>query len=207
MKYENDDYSNQFNSVGDIDLCCAAHNGDESAMEVLVHRYSRLVKTCARPYFLAGADGEDLIQEGMIGLIRAVREFDSEREVPFEAFARLCVTRKIYSAVRAASASKHEMLNHSISIEKPLFDDNAESRSPVAEPVSDPESLVIGIEEQKERINRLLSSLSVFEAKVLRLYLDGYSYDEMAVLLKRPFKSVDNAIQRIRRKSATIPYP
>lgn len=198
-------YGNAFDSAperSDEALCTAARKGDGRATEQLVHRYSRLVKTCARPYFISGADGEDLIQEGMIGLLGAVQSFDAALGVPFEAYARLCVTRKIYSAVRAASAQKHEPLNHSISIEKPLFDDNAEPRPQVTEPTSDPESLVIGMEEQRERLDRLLGLLSVFEAKVLTLFLDGLSYEEMAQALGKPIKSVDNAIQRIRRKSA-----
>ncbi|MCB6366909.1 sigma-70 family RNA polymerase sigma factor [Intestinibacillus massiliensis] len=204
MKYGNDS-SNEANCLPEEALLCkAASLGDNDAMEQLVHRYSRLVKTCARPYFLAGADGEDLIQEGMVGLLRAIREYDASKSVPFEAFARLCITRRLYSAVRAAASHKHEMLNHSISIEKPLFDDNAEPRPQVAEPISDPESLVIGMEEHRERLKQLLGSLSIFEAKVLRLYLDGYSYEEMAGRLDKPIKSVDNAIQRIRRKSAAI---
>lgn len=185
-------------------LCARARLGDSRATEQIVHRYSRLVKTCARPYFLDGADGEDLIQEGMIGLLAAVQSFDTARGVPFEAYARLCITRKIFSAVRAAAALKHEPLNHSVSIEKPLFDDNAEPRPQVTEPTSDPESLVIGMEEQEERITKLLSLLSVFEAKVLKLFLEGLSYEEMAQTLGKPIKSVDNAIQRIRRKSAVI---
>lgn len=206
MIYGNDTCELQSDTPDDVTLCKAAQSGDAHAMELLVHRYSRLVKTSARPYFLAGADGEDLIQEGMIGLLGAMREYDSTRLVPFEAFAKVCITRRIFSAVRAAAAQKHEMLNHSISIEKPLFDDNAEPHTPVVEPISDPESLVIGIEEQKERLKKLLGSLSIFEAKVLRLYLDGYSNAEMAMLLNRSIKSVENAIQRIRRKSAAI-YP
>lgn len=191
-------------SMSDVELCVAAQTGDMRATEQLVHRYSRLVKTCARPCFLEGADAEDLIQEGMVGLLAAVHHYDPQRGIPFEAYARLCITRKIYSAVRAASALKHVPLSASISIEKPLFEDNAEPRPQVTEPTSDPESLVIGMEEQKERIERLLGLLSVFEAKVLNLFLKGLSYEEMAQTLGKPVKSVDNAIQRIRRKSAEI---
>lgn len=188
----------------DFVLCAAARKGDSHATEQIVHRYSRMVKTCARPYFLEGADSEDLIQEGMIGLLSAVQSFDAAKGVPFEAYARLCINRKIYSAVRAAAAMKHEPLNNSISIEKPLFDDNAEPRPQVTEPTSDPESLVIGMEEQEERLEKLLGLLSVFEAKVLNLFLEGLSYEEMAQAIGKPLKSVDNAIQRIRRKSAAI---
>lgn len=192
--------------IPDEALCTAAQSGDAGAMEQIVYRYTKLVKTIARPCFLAGGDGEDLLQEGMIGLLYAVRRFNPDMEVPFGAYAKLCISRRIYSAVRAANAHKHEFLNRSISIEKPLFDDNAEPHTPVEKPISNPESLVIGMEEQKERRARLFRSLSIFEAKVLKLYLAGYSYAEMAEKLAVSVKAVDNAIQRIRRKSATI-YP
>ena len=185
-------------------LCRQAQQGDGRAAEELVKRYTRLVKTCARPYFLAGADEEDLLQEGMLGLMRAIREFDAARGAPFGAFARLCVTRRIYSAVRAAASPRHDPLNHSMSIDRPLFEDLAESHTRVTAPMSDPESLVIGNEERAELMKRLYSLLSEFEAKVLTLFLDGLSYQEMSDQLKKPVKSVDNAIQRIKRKSAAI---
>lgn len=185
-------------------LCRQARQGSGPAMEVLVRRYTRLVKTCARPYFLAGADAEDLMQEGMLGLLSAVREYDESRGAPFGAFARLCITRKIYSAVKAAASLKHDPLNQSMSIDRPLFEDLAESRTRVTAPNGDPESLVIGNEEREERKKKLYSLLSEFEAQVLTLFLDGLSYDEMSEALHKPIKSVDNAVQRIKRKSAAI---
>lgn len=188
----------------DEQLCVLARSGDGQAEELLVKRYSRLVKTCARPYFLVGADAEDLLQEGMLGLIKAIREFDDSHAAPFGAFAHLCVTRRIYSAVRAAAAPKHSPLNHSLSFDRPLFEDLAESRTRSIAPNGDPESLVIGNEEREELMRQLRSLLSEFEAKVLILFLDGLSYEEMAGTLKKPVKSVDNAIQRIKRKSAAI---
>ncbi len=188
----------------DAVLCRSSQKGDGIAVEILVKRYSRLVKTCARPYFLMGADAEDLLQEGMLGLMQAIRDFDESKGAPFSAYARLCVTRKVYSAVRSASAHKHEPLNHSVSFDRSLFEDLARPNSSAAAPASDPESLVIGIEERKEMVNRLYKLLSGLEAKVLSLYLEGYSYDEMSRKLGKPVKSVDNAIQRIKRKSAEI---
>ena len=185
-------------------LCRLAQQGSGEAAEDLVKRYTRLVKTCARPYFLVGADEEDLLQEGMLGLMKAIREYDGRRGVPFGAFARLCVTRKIFSAVRAAASPRHDPLNHSMSIDRPLFEDLAESHTRVTAPMSDPESLVIGNEERAELMKRLYSLLSEFEAKVLTLFLDGLSYQEMSEQLQKPVKSVDNAIQRIKRKSAAI---
>lgn len=191
-------------SLSDEVLCHMAQQGDGAAAEDLVKRYTRLVKTCARPYFLVGADAEDLMQEGMLGLMKAMREYDASKGAPFGAFAKLCVTRKIFSAVRAAASLKHDPLNHSVSIDRPLFEDLAETHTRVTAPIGDPESLVIGNEEREELIRRLYSLLSEFEARVLTLFLDGLSYEEMAEALQKPIKSVDNAIQRIKRKSAAI---
>lgn len=192
------------NNLSDNDLCSLVKNGARDAEEILVCRYLRLVKACARPYFLAGADGEDLIQEGMFGLIKAIRDYDEVKGVPFEAFVRLCVTRRIYSALEAANALKHSPLNNAISLLRPLFDGNTVFSVDTAGPSSDPETLVISMEEQQELLKKLSGLLSAFEAKVLDLYLKGYSYEEMSVKLGKETKSVDNAIQRIRRKSAPI---
>lgn len=192
------------NGIPDEKLCRLARQGDGPAMENLIRRYTRLVKTCARPYFLAGADAEDLMQEGMLGLLNAVREYDESKGAPFGAFARLCITRKIYSAVKAAASLKHDPLNQSMSIDRPLFEDLAESRTRVTAPNGDPESLVIGNEEREERKKKLYSLLSEFEAQVLTLFLAGLSYEEMSEALHKPIKSVDNAVQRIKRKSAAI---
>ena len=192
------------NGIPDEKLCRLARQGDGPAMENLIRRYTRLVKTCARPFFLAGADAEDVIQEGMLGLMKAIREFDSTKGVPFSVFARLCIQRKIYSATRSASALKHQPLNQSMSLDRPLFEDLAESHTRVTAPIGDPESLVIGNEEREERTRQLYSLLSEFEANVLTLFLDGLSYEEMAETLGKPVKSVENAIQRIKRKSAKI---
>lgn len=195
----------EIGKMNESELCKAAKAGNSEAVEELVGRYSKLVKTCVRPYFIASAEGEDLIQEGMLGLWRAVLSFDETRGVPFEAYARTCIDRRIVSAVRAAHAHKHEPLNTSLPLEKPLFEDNAESH-PRTSAVSDPEALVIGMEEQADRLHRLQSLLSAFERQVLLLYLDGLSYEEIAQRVHRPQKSVDNAIQRIRRKSASVNF-
>jgi len=188
----------------DAALCRKSRDGDGMASEILVKRYSRLVKTCARPYFLMGADAEDLLQEGMLGLMQAIRDYDEKRGTPFSAYARVCVTRKVYSAVRSALAHKHDPLNHFVPYDLSLFDDLAEPHIQSAASSSDPEALVIGNEERKELINRLYRLLSEFEAKVLSLYLEGYSYEEMSRRLGKSVKSVDNAIQRIKRKSAAV---
>lgn len=185
----------------DEQLCADAQQGDRAAEEQLATRYFDVVKACCRPYFLAGGDGEDLIQEGMLGLVKAIRAFDVKRGVPFEAFARICITRRVYTAVSAALAEKHELLNHSENIVKaPLFDENSKA----VHSASDPVSLVIGMEEHREMQQKLWSLLSAFEARVLTLYLYGCSYEEMAAEVGKPAKSVDNAIQRIRRKASAI---
>lgn len=181
-----------------------ARAGEREAGDLLVRRYFRLVKRCARPYFLAGADNDDLIQEGMLGLLKAVREFDPGKGVPFAQFARVCVSRTIISAVRSSLASRHSVLNDAIPLEKPLFEDIAQTSGGEAGIAADPEALVIGMEAREELLVQLDRLLSDFEGKVLSLFLDGYSYEEMAAKLGRPVKSVDNAVQRIRRKSAQL---
>ncbi|MDO5142855.1 MAG: sigma-70 family RNA polymerase sigma factor, partial [Eubacteriales bacterium] len=149
----------------------------------------------------------DLLQEGMLGLLKAIREFDGRRGASFGTFARLCITHRVYSVVRAAASCKHEPLNRSMSIDRPLPEDLAAAQTQLVASTGDPESLVIGNEEREELVRRLYALLSEFEAKVLSLFLDGLSYEEMAATLHRPVKSVDNAIQRIKRKSAAIkPY-
>lgn len=199
MMYDNDNPS--FEDCSDEQLCEMAQQGNRAAEESLTVRYFSVVKACSRPYFLAGGDGEDLIQEGMLGLLKAVRAYTIERSVPFEAFARMCITRRVYSAVRAASAAKHEPLNHSESIAKtPLFDENSKA----VHVVSDPVNVVIDMEEYRERQQRLQASLSAFESRVLALYLDGCSYEEMSAEVGESVKSVDNAIQRIRRKATAL---
>ena len=177
---------------------------DYDAMDALMQRYKGIVRKRARSLFIIGGDQDDLMQEGMLGLLNAVREYDESKGAPFGAFARLCITRKIYSAVKAAASLKHDPLNQSMSIDRPLFEDLAESHTRVTAPIGDPESLVIGNEEREERTRQLYSLLSEFEANVLTLFLDGLSYEEMAETLGKPVKSVENAIQRIKRKSAKI---
>lgn len=184
------------------ELLRAARAGERTASDLLVRRCFRLVKSCARPYFLVGGDTEDLIQEGMLGLLKAVQEFDPSRGVSFEQFARVCVSRAIISAVRSSLTQKHSVLSDAVPLEKPLFEDIAQAGPVAGGPVSDPEALVIGREAREELLAGLGRCLSDFEAEVLSLFLDGYSYEEMSAKLGRPLKSVDNAVQRIRRKSA-----
>ncbi len=169
------------------------------ALDALISRYTRLVRVCARPMFLTGADHEDLVQEGMIGLLYAIRSFNGTSGVPFGAYASVCIRRKMISAIRAASAQKHAPLNDSVSLHTFSFDDTVLGSSR-----EDPESAILNRETFREIITALHEKLSASERDVLRLYLDGLSYSEIASRLSKPQKSVDNAVQRIRRKVEQI---
>lgn len=185
-------------------LCSLAAHGDRVAEEILVARYNRLVRICARPFFLAGGDSEDLIQEGMIGLVSAIRGFQTGREAKFRTYAEVCVKNRIRSAARAASRNKHSPLNQAVSLGTPLPDQASEGcgSDELRQSVESPEDLLIGREEWEARMASMLERLSRFERMVLDLYLDGFSYSEIAQRLDKPAKSVDNAVQRIRRKAA-----
>ena len=183
----------------DEELCRSAAEGNPGAEAELVSRYGQLVRACSRPLFLAGGDSEDLIQEGMLGLLTAIRKFDPDRDAAFRTYAEICIRSRLYSAIRSAQGDKHAPLNHSVSFEPPLFDGpNAHLFSSV----ESPEDVIIGREELKERLDALKGQLSELEAQILPPYLNGLSCGEIARQLGRPQKTVDNAIQRIRRKVA-----
>ena len=177
----------------DEDLCALACGGDRMAEEQLVVRYQQLTRACSRPYFLAGGDSEDLIQEAMFGLLKAIREFDPGRSVSFHTFAEVCVRNRIRSAVTAAARGKHTPLNHSVPYELAM-QGNEDS----------PEELVINREEGEERLEQVNQQLSPLERHILSLYLQGLSYQDIGLQVRRPAKSVDNAVQRIRRKVAKL---
>lgn len=182
------------NELSDEALCLMAACGDRRAEEALVMRYMRFTRACARPYFLAGGDSEDLLQEAMFGLLKAIREFDSGRDTSFRTFAEVCVRNRILSAVTAAARDKHAPLNHSVPMEEqPLLEKDH---------VSGPEELFITREEEAERLAALNRKLSPLEQRILSLYLHGFSYREIGEQVGRTDKSVDNAVQRIRRKVA-----
>ena len=173
--------------------------GDSQCESELVRRYGQLVRACARPLFLAGGDSEDLIQEGMLGLLTAIRSFDPARDTAFRTYAAICIRSRLLSAVRAAQGGKHIPLNHSVSFEPPLFDG---ANAHLFSTVESPEDVIIGREELKERLDALKGQLSELEAQILPPYLSGLSCGEIARRVGRSQKSVDNAIQRIRRKVA-----
>ena len=192
------------NPTADEALCTLAASGDRIAEEALVMRYNRLVRVCARPYFLAGGDSEDLIQEGMVGLLNAIREYDPGKGSSFRTYAETCIRNRILSAIRAAARDKHTPLNHYVSYETPLLDGNTDSYplSASRQPQQNPEDMLISREERRERLGTLKGQLSGFEAQILDLYLRGLSYVEIASEVDRSPKAVDNAVQRIRRKVA-----
>ena len=185
--------------LSDEELCAYSAKGNPRAEEELVRRYGRLVRMCARPLFLAGGDSEDLIQEGMLGLLAAIRSYDPGKEASFRTYAEICIRSKLVNAIQAAQRDKHLPLNHSISFETPLFEGTSEFLFSSEE---SPEDVVIGREELQERIDALKGQLSGFEAEILSYYLGGLICAEIAERVDRSYKSVDNAIQRIRRKIA-----
>ncbi len=186
----------------DEQLCVQAQKGDRLAEEQLVTGYARLVRIYARPYFLAGGDSEDLLQEGMIGLLSAIREFQAERNVSFRVYASTCIQNRLRSAVRSASRNKHGPLNDSVSLMDALFDSAAYDPQTDFQRQEGPEEHLIRREEESRQMEILFDSLSAFERTVLVLYLDGLSRGEIAGRVRKPVKSVENAIQRIRRKIA-----
>ena len=187
----------------DSELAELAKAGDRAAEEALVVRFGRVVRACARPLFLMGGDSEDLVQEGTVGLLAAIREYDPERKVSFRAYAEVCIRNRLLSAVKAASRDKHTPLNSYVPLDPALFDGtDSDERRTVDQRQGNPEALFIHQEDMQERMNRIYSQLSPLETRILRLYLSGLSYSEIASKCNRPLKSVDNAVQRIRRKIA-----
>lgn len=181
----------QKDEYSDEELCRLTASGDRDAEEILVKRYLRVVRICARPFFLVGGDSEDLIQEATFGLLKAIREFDPGHDARFRTFAEVCIRNRIRSAVVTASRSKHAPLNESVPFESPMLGSGAS-----------PEELYISREEEAERFSLLDRKLSPLERKILVFFLHGLSYQEISEQVGRPAKSVDNAIQRIRRKMA-----
>lgn len=197
-------FMDKFKNLGDNELILLANSGDRAAEEQLALRYTRLVKICSRPFFLVGGDGEDLIQEGMLGLLSAIREFDPSMNATFKTYAEICVKRRIYSAIKMALRKKHEPLNEMVSFDDVLSDESLSIDSSFRRI---PEEQVLAQESADEIIQTYSRCLSKFEVNILELYLNGLSYLEIAEDVGRSEKSVDNAVQRIRRKLARSPNP
>lgn len=185
-------------AAADEQLAALAQQGDAAAEAQLLEKYKPLVRARARELFLAGGDRDDLLQEGMLGLFKAVRSYDPEREASFGTYARLLVTRQIYNAVAAAQRQKHQALNQSVSMTE-IEEQQETSLLGVSQ---SPETIVMDLENARELREEIFSLLSPMEKKVLGLYLEGYDYLQIAASMKRQPKSIDNALQRIRGKVA-----
>ncbi len=194
---------NNFEVRTDEDIVMEAKSGDVVALEYLINKYKNFVKAKARSYFLIGADREDIIQEGMIGLYKAIRDFRNDKLSSFRAFAELCITRQIITAIKTATRQKHIPLNSYVSLNKPIYDEDSD-RTLLdvlsGTKITDPEELMINREEYDDIEYKMGEILSELEWKVLTLYLEGKSYQEIAIDLERHVKSIDNALQRVKRK-------
>ena len=187
----------------DDNMVFRAKAGDEKSLNHILRKYRNFVRSKAKPFFIVGADKEDILQEGMIGLFKAIRDYDEEKTVSFRAFAELCVTRQIITAVKTATRQKHIPLNSYISLNKPMSEEDPDKTlmdMMKNSHISDPEQLIISKEEMKLIEEKTKEMLSEFETRVLSLYLKGYSYNEISEKLCKHPKSVDNALQRIKRK-------
>lgn len=192
-----------YHQLMDEDLVKLVHVGDSLALEYLINKYKSFVRAKARSYFLIGADREDIVQEGMIGLYKAIRDFRGDKLSSFKAFAELCITRQIITAIKTATRQKHIPLNSYVSLDKPIYDEDSDRTLLdilCGTKVADPEELMINQEEFDDIEVQMSEILSELERQVLRLYLDGQSYQEIAVDLNRHVKSIDNALQRVKRK-------
>ena len=196
-------YNSLFDNKLDEEVVVEAKRGSKQAQEYLINKYENFVKAKAKSYFLIGADKEDIYQEGMIGLYKAIRDFKVDKLASFKAFAELCVTRQIITAIKTATRQKHIPLNTYISLNKPVYDQ--ESDRTLMDVISgikitDPEELVVSREELLDIEKEISQVLSELEMEVLMSYIEGKSYQEIACDLDRHAKSIDNALQRVKRK-------
>ena len=194
-----------YKNAKDEELVLMAQSGDEAAQEYLLDKYKSLVRAKSRAYFLIGADSEDIIQEGMIGLYKAVRDYNEEKNTSFRSFAELCVNRQMITAIKAATRQKHQPLNSYVSLNKPVYEEESEQTymdflQSSSGSLLNPEALLIGQENKSFLEDQMMKNLSSFETRVLVLYLQGRSYFEIANVLDKPEKSIDNALQRVKKK-------
>jgi RNA polymerase sporulation-specific sigma factor len=193
----------QYELMTDEEVVDLVRDNDAEALEYLINKYKNFVRAKARSYFLIGADREDIVQEGMIGLYKSIRDFRGDKLTSFKAFAELCITRQIITAIKTATRQKHIPLNSYVSLDKPIYDEDSD-RTLLdvisGTKVTDPEELFINREEFDDIEGKMSEILSDLERQVLMLYLDGRSYQQIAVELKRHVKSIDNALQRVKRK-------
>ncbi|KMY46116.1 RNA polymerase factor sigma-70 [Bacillus sp. FJAT-27916] len=195
--------SGDYGLLDDELLVDRVQKGDSEALDYLIHKYRNFVRAKARTYFLIGADKEDIVQEGMIGLFKAIRDYREDKLTSFKAFAELCITRQIITAIKTATRQKHIPLNSYVSLDKPIYDEESDRTLMdviTGVKVMDPEELIINQEEFDYIELKMGELLSDLERKVLSLYLDGQSYQEISEELNRHVKSIDNALQRVKRK-------
>jgi RNA polymerase sporulation-specific sigma factor len=193
----------RFTDMTDEELVSSVHSGNTEALDFLITKFRPFVRMKARSYFLIGADKEDIIQEGMIGLYKAIRDFRSDKLSSFRAFAELCIIRQIITAIKTATRQKHIPLNSYVSLDKPIYDEESDRTLMdvlTGNGVDDPEDLIIHNEEFQYMEEKMGEVLSELEREVLALYLDGQSYQEISEKLERHVKSIDNALQRVKRK-------
>lgn len=197
------DFFVEFQGKSDEEIVIEAKERSSRAQEYLISKYENFVKSKSKSYFLIGADKEDIYQEGMIGLYKAIRDFNPEKLTSFRAFAELCITRQIITAIKTATRQKHIPLNTYISLNKPIYEEESDRTliDVLSElKITDPEELIIGKEQVKHMEGEMDKVLSDLEKEVLQSYLDGKSYQEIASDLDRQAKSIDNALQRVKRK-------
>jgi RNA polymerase sporulation-specific sigma factor len=193
----------KYSALSDEDVVALAQRGDREASEFITTKYLPYVRNKSRAYYLVGGEVEDIMQEGLIGLYEAIKDYSSNRQASFRTFMDICVTRQIMTALKAASRQKHIPLNTYISLNKPIYNEDSDKNyidTFVTSKKEDPESLYIDGEKTNEINLEIKNSLSEFEYKVLRLYLQGVSYFKIAKVLEKEEKAIDNAIQRIRKK-------
>lgn len=199
----NEKQQSRYEQLEDEIIVELVHQGDSEALDYLIHKYKNFVRAKARSYFLVGADREDIVQEGMIGLYKAIRDFKEDKQSSFKAFAELCITRQMITAIKMATRQKHIPLNCYVSLDKPIYeDDSARTLMDVLSgaKMTNPEELIINREEFDHMEEKMTELLSDLERKVLLLYLEGRSYQEISEELNRHVKSIDNALQRVKRK-------
>ena len=192
-----------FDNMPDEDIVELAQESDGAALEYLLNKYKNFVRTKARSYFLIGADHEDIVQEGMIGLYKAIRDYRKEKLKSFRAFAELCITRQIITAIKTATRQKHIPLNNYVSLNRPIYDEDSDRTllDVITEDVpSNPEEMLIDREDLSVIEGRIGQMLSDLEKQVLVRYMEGKSYVEIGEEMGRHVKSIDNALQRIKRK-------
>jgi len=205
-RFEQEDAQTEFSRYAELPdekIVEMSHEGDASAEEYLLDKYKNFVRSKARSYFLVGADHEDIVQEGMIGLYKAIRDYRPDKLSSFRAFAELCITRQIITAIKTATRQKHIPLNNYVSLNKPLYDEESDRTLLdviIEGRTSDPEEMIINMENIGNIRTKISEVLSGLEQEVLNAYLDGKSYQEIAESLGRHVKSIDNALQRVKRK-------